>query len=529
MQSNFHFIDGAIIVVYLVILSAIGFYFSKRQKGIEDFFLARRSMAWFPVGLSLMAALNSGIDYIMQPSTIALYGIIFLAGTVSWIFLYPWVAYVSLPFFRRLNLYTAYQYLERRFDVRVRGLAATIFIFWRLGWLATALYAPCLAVNVATGGQLGVLPMIIVLGSVVTLYTMLGGIKAVIWTDVIQFCIMFGGLAATVAIVICNVPGGVPEILRTAASADKLVLFPPVPGAEHAGFLQKALLYLRKEDLMFAIILAAIVGRMAGYTCDQVMIQRFQTTKSVKDSRQAFIINAVGDALWMFGLGFVGLALFAYFGHHPMPKGSNPDYILPYFMSTVFPAGAVGLVIAAIFAASLSSIDSAINSCTSVFVVDFYNRLFLKRHNATEDLSPEEQRSQVRVSRMATVAFGIVGIILGANIGKIGPMIKIANKVIQPLTGPLLGLFLLGMFTKRARSEGALIGGIVGAGVSFYVAFGTDIGFIWPTVFGLVATLVIGYAVSLASGPPVKSQAGMTFKSVMKQPEVSAREEAVAD
>jgi len=519
MHTNFHFIDGLIIVVYLVILSAIGFYFSRRQKGIEDFFLARHSMAWFPVGLSLMAALNSGIDYIMQPSTIAKYGIIFLSGTASWLVLYPWVAYVTLPFFRRLNLYTVYEYLERRFDVRVRSLAAGIFILWRLGWLATAMYAPCLAVKVATNGQLQVLPMIIVLGSVVTLYTMLGGIKAVIWTDVIQFCIMFGGLAATVVIVVMNVPGGAPEIWHTAANAGKLSLSTNIPGMATAGLFQKALFFLKEPATVFGIIVAAIVGRMAGYTCDQVMIQRFQTTRSVKDSRRSFVINAIGDAFWMFGLGFVGLSLFAYFGHHPLPAGSNPDDILPYFISTVFPAGAVGLVIAAIFAASLSSIDSAINSCTSVIVVDFYNRLFLKTHLGTSDLSSESQRTQIRVSRFATLGIGVLGIILAANVGRIGPLIKIANVVIQLFTGPLLGLYLLGMFTKRARSEGALIGGIAGAGMSAYVAFGTKIGFIWPTVFGLATTLVVGYAVSLMAGPPVKSQGGLTFKSVMSLPE----------
>src|SRR5206468_4402382 len=115
-------------------------------------------------------------------------------------------------------------------------------------------------------------------------------------------------------------------------------------------------------------------GRMAGYTTDQVMVQRFQTTRSVADSRRAFVINAAGDALWMFGLSFVGLALLAYFVHHPHPDDLAPDKVLPYFMTQVFPPGAVGLVIAAILAASLSSIDSAINACTSVLVVDVYSR-----------------------------------------------------------------------------------------------------------------------------------------------------------
>src|SRR5205823_11033799 len=161
-----------------------------------------------PVGLSLLAALNSGIDYLMQPASTIRYGVILLVGTSSWLFLYPWVTKVTLPFYRRLGVFTAYEFLEARFDVRVRSLAATIFVVWRLGWMATAIYVPCLAIDAATGGRIDFRVMILVLGVLVTLYTMLGGIEAVIWNDVIQFCIMFGGLGATVWIALHHVPGG---------------------------------------------------------------------------------------------------------------------------------------------------------------------------------------------------------------------------------------------------------------------------------------------------------------------------------
>src|SRR6266540_6484556 len=205
-------------------LAAIGMYFSRRQHGFDDFFRARHSMAWLPVGLSLMAALNSGIDYLMQPASTIRYGVILLTGTVSWLFLYPWVSRIVLPFYRRLNVYTAYEFLEARFDVRVRTLAATIFIVWRLGWMATAMYVPCLAIDAAAQGRADVTTMIVVLGVLVTLYTMLGGIQAVIWNDVMQFCIMFGGLAATVWITQAHVPGGLGEIWTAATEAGKTSL-----------------------------------------------------------------------------------------------------------------------------------------------------------------------------------------------------------------------------------------------------------------------------------------------------------------
>ncbi|MBI3921586.1 MAG: sodium/solute symporter [Armatimonadetes bacterium] len=519
METNFHWIDGIIIIAYLVTLTGIGVYFSKRHKGLEDFFLAGQSMAWLPVGLSLMAALNSGIDYLMQPSATIKYGLILLLGTTSWLMLYPWVAKVTLPFYRRLNFITAYEYLEDRFDVRVRTLAASIFILWRLGWLGTAMYVPCLAVSAVTDERL-LIPMIVVLGSIVTLYTMLGGIKAVIWTDVIQFCIMLGGLAATVAIVTANVPGGVAEIWQTAHATGKTSLSIPIAGMANAGFFEKLHLFFKEPITIVGLLAATMVGRMTVYTCDQVMVQRFQTTRSVRDSRQAFVINAVGDAIWMIGLAFVGLALFAYFQHHSLPEDFKSDKILPCFMSQAFPAGAVGLVIAAIFAASLSSIDSAINSCTSVAVVDFYNRLFLRRQSQGEAFPEEEQRGQIRVSRIATLAFGVIGIVLASNVGRIGDLIEICNKVIQSFTGPLFGIYLLGMFSLRASSGGVLIGGLVGAAVSLYVAFFSGLSFLWPSAFALLATLIVGYTLSLCERPPAPNQVELTFRRVMNRPEL---------
>src|SRR6266849_3458706 len=181
MQAFLHPLDVAIIVLYLATMAGVGVYFSRRQTTVEEFFVARQSMAWLPVGLSLMAALNSGIDYLMQPSATIRYGLILLVGTSSWLFLYTWVSRITLPFYRRLDMLTAYEFLEARFDVRVRLLAAGIFIVWRLGWMATAIYVPCLAINAAAQGRADVTTMIVVLGVLVTLYTMLGGIQAVIW------------------------------------------------------------------------------------------------------------------------------------------------------------------------------------------------------------------------------------------------------------------------------------------------------------------------------------------------------------
>ena len=237
--------DVTILGAYLVSLAAIGIFFSKRQHKLEDFFLARRGMSWLPVGLSLMAALNSGIDYLGQPSFTIKFGLVVLVGNLSWFVLYPYVFFVTLPLFRRLDVYSAYEYLERRFNLGVRGLGAMIFILWRLSWMATALYVPCLAITSVIGRPDLLVPMIVTLGALVTFYTMLGGIKAVIWTDVLQFCIMGAGLAATVIVAWYHVPGGWSEI---ASSAGKLgadqarAAIPTSPGlgAIHCALLRRS-------------------------------------------------------------------------------------------------------------------------------------------------------------------------------------------------------------------------------------------------------------------------------------------------
>lgn len=515
IQTSLHTLDVVIIAVYLTSLAAVGIYFSRRQKNLDVFFLARQSMAWLPVGLSLMAALDSAIDYLMQPSATIRYGLILLIGTSSWLVLYPWVSKVTLPFYRRLNYYTAYEYLEKRFDVRVRALAAVIFIVWRLGWMATAIYVPSLAISTATGDRIPLTLLVAGLGILVTLYTALGGIEAVIWNDVAQFCVRFGGLAAVVVIAAMSVPGGFGHIWEIASSAGKTSAIAPVDLGS-GGFIERLQAFFFQPLNVVSIMFSMVVGRMASYTSDQIMVQRLQTTRSLKDARQAFVVNAAGDALWMFALSFVGLALFAYFQAHTLPENFSTDKILPYFMSLTFPPGIVGLVIASIMAASLSSVDSAINSCTSVLVIDIYHRLIVGRETSHEGTESGGGRRDVLVSRVATVGFGVLGTILAMNVSRIGSLLEIANKLINAFAGPLFGIYILAMFSRRATSGAALVAGILGSAVSYYVAYLSRIGFMWPSTLGFAATVAAGLLISVVGrSTPSDAALRLTWRSVM--------------
>jgi sodium-coupled monocarboxylate transporter 8/12 len=538
--TTFTWIDALMILAYLLMLVFIGVYFSRRQSNLEEYFLASKTMSWLPIGMSLMAALNSGIDYVMQPSSIIIYGLIFIVGVCSWFFLYPWAAYVTIPFYRRLNVLSAYEYLETRFDGKVRTLIALLFLAWRIGWMGTAIYVPCLVLSEISGGMFQPWQLVIVMGFVVTVYTMLGGIKAVIWTEVIQFCVMLTGLGIMVAVVIYQVPGGVSGIWRIASEGGKTAMAYQIPGFANADFWHKVQMFFAEPKTAVGLLIASVVGRMNVYTGDQIMIQRFQTSKSIKDSRQGFIINAMGDSVWTIGLSFVGLGLYAFYKVQAKPAelDTYPDHTVPYFLRTMFPTGILGLVLAATLAASLSAIASAINSCTTVTMVDFYGRLIKRksmraaeasRPGATleyENAKTEAQsRQDVLLSRIITVGFGIVGIVIASNVSRLGNIIEIAQKVIQTYTGPMLGIYLLGMFTRRANAAGALLGGILGTATGIYIAFfnkdasGHDrIAFLWPTVFGFVITFVCGYLLSLVLGKNVSEQAKeLTWTRVMKR------------
>ena len=502
-MGGLHPVDAGILVAYLVALAGIGIYFSRRQEKLEDFFLARRGVSWLPVGLSLMTALNSGIDYLMVPSTVIKFGIVILVGNLTWLLLYPYVFFITLPMFRRMRVYSAYEYLEHRFGLAVRGLGAVVFVFWRLGWMATALYVPCLAISSVVGDKNLLTPMIILLGGVVTISTMLGGIKGVIWTNVMQFCIMFGGLAGTIAVAWYHVPGGVAEIAASTFKAGTVDASAPVETAIQlsgpiGGFFQPIIEFFTIPVTAIGLFIAVLVYRLGTYTSDQVMIQRFQTTRSIREARQGFLVTAISDVVWMTALAVVGLALFAYIQHNPLPEEvlRNPDEVFPYFMSQVFPVGIVGLVIAAIMAASLGSIAGAINSLTAVAMVDFYKRLWLGRSAQQAAESKREERREVLVSRMTTLVVGVLGTTLSCNVARMGTILEISNKVINSFTGPLLGIFLLGMFTRRANGVGVFLGGFVGTAVTLFTVHLSNLGavsFLWTSTSGLIVTLLVGY------------------------------------
>jgi SSS family transporter len=508
-QSGLHFLDWLVLGVYLVGVIVLGASFYKGQKTTKDFFLAGRSMSWIPVGLSVVATLFSAISYIALPAANQRFGIILVAGSLAVFACIPVVNRVFMPFYHKMQVYSAYEYLERRFDIRVRCLASGLFILWRIVWMSTAVYAPSLALWAATGGQIPLIPTIIILGLFATFYTVLGGMKAVIWTDVIQFVVLFGGMVLAIIFIVLKIPGGVGEIWQTASDAGKTAFLIDVPGVQQATTAWgKIVAYFTVQDrvTLMAVIIASFVGHVGFYTVDQATVQRYFTAKSLKDAKKSFWLNSFANVSLHFGLAFLGLALLAYFMRHPYPETIQglpfkSDWGYPYFAATALPVGVAGLLLAALYAATMSSVDSGINSCTTAFMVDFWRRF--KFGEVSVDVtreSDEENAHDLHLARVLTIILGLFITFVACFVGNLGTIIEIAGKLVNGFCGPMFAIFLLGMFTKRARSLGVCFGAGGAMLIMWYFTFFSTakLNFEWPSTFGLILALSLGYGLSLA-------------------------------
>lgn len=509
--DGLHWVDWTVMGVYLAAMVAVGASFYKGQKSTKDFFLAGRSMSWLPVGLSLVATLFSAISYMAIPSGIQKYGLILVAGSFMVFACVPIVNRMFMPFYSRMELYSAYEYLERRFDVRVRCLASGIFILWRIVWMSLAVYAPALALNVATGGQLNLTWTIIALGLFATFYTALGGMKAVIWTDVIQFLVLFGGMVLASILIIFKVDGGVAGMFGAMQDAGKTAFVASMPEMEQAtGWLAKLRIYFTKDQAtLIGTLVASLVGHIGFYTVDQVVVQRYLTTKSLRDARRSFWLNAAANTTLHFCLAFLGVALFAYFIQHPHPatlmgQDFKADWRYPYFIATAMPIGVAGLLIAALYAATMSSVDSGINSCTTAFMVDFWRRLKHGQvHVPPEAEKGAEAQRDLRMARILTLLIGGLVTVIACYVGELGDIIQIAGKLVNGFCGPMFAIFILGILCKRARPLGVCLGGLISLLTMWYYTFFSTakLSFQWPSTFGLLLALGLGYGLSLLEKP----------------------------
>ncbi len=482
-RAAFSTFDYIAVVIYLVGIAAFGSSFYRRKSTAKDYFLGGRSMSWLPVGISIIAADLSAITVMGAPAWSFKNNLQFMWVAVGYPLVAPLAILVFVPFYSRLNLYTAYEYLERRFNLTVRLLVSLLFQALR-GWhVAVAIYGPALVINMVTG--LPVWESILVMGLFTTFYTALGGMKAVIWTDVIQFATVTSGIVLILVMAILRVPGGLGTVYRVASDAGKLKLLN---------------LSLDPHELtsLFACIIGGAVLSLAPLTTDQAILQRLFTTKSTAECRQSVLLQAILVVPITWTLYILGVALFVFYHAHPagMAGLTNADAVVPFFAVHELPVGISGLVIACIFAASMAVMSAGINSLTTASIVDIYQRVL--RPNAP----PEHY---VAAGRLGTVAWGLVTTALALLALGGGDLVIMYPRVASILSGPTLGIFLLGTMARRANSTGVLTGAVAGA-IAVTLTIGAGWSFLLYGPAGVLATLIVGYLASFFAERPPKSK-----------------------
>lgn len=474
-------IDYAMLLIYLAAMVWVGFLFADKQKTSEDFFLAGRNMPWLAVAMSMYASLTSAVTYMGLPGLAYRSNVTLLAVAVVSPLLAPVLIYVFYPVYRKLGITTSYEYIGIRFGETARKTAAALFLLARLGWMATVIYAPALALSIATG--LPLLISILLMGGIATLYTVMGGLAAVIWTDVAQFITLIGGAIVVALFLIRLSPDGATGIITFARDNNHLQL---------DGSISLFRMTLTGVAISF------FFQMMQDYGTDQVTVQRLLSTRTKGGMAKAILFNAVTDFCLVCLLLFIGLGLFSYYQQNPgaLPEGISGDRIFPYFVAHVLPTGLSGLLVAAIFAAAMSSMDSGINSMATVVINDF----ILPAGGNTQ----QESGSVLRLARILTAVFGLLATALAAYLfffSKTRGIIETFATFMGLFSAPVLALFLLGLLTKRGSFTAWIPAALAGIAFTGWLQT-TDVSWIWYFPAGFAVTFTAAWTRSLLFSRP---------------------------
>ena len=485
-----HSVDWLVILVYLFGMLGIGLYFYTRhaQDTKSDFFLGGRSIPFWAAGISLYASNASSISYIAVPAKAFATNWQYLMSNLIVVLGLVFVAIWIVPLLRRLNLMSSFQYLETRFHPSIRILSSALFIVFQLGGRMTIiLFLPSMAIATVTGFDVGF--SILIMGGITIIYTVLGGMKAVIWTDVIQLFVMFGGTFFAIGFIFMMLDGGIGEFFSVAMADHKLELVDwsfNLTGATIWGFV-------------FLVTFDTILT----FPKDQVLMQRILSTATAKDAgRSVWVFAAIvlpGSVLFY----LVGTALYVFYQSHPerMDPSLSIDATFPLFIAAELPMGVAGLIIAGIFAASMSTLSSILNSVATLATVDFYEKIF---KNSSE-------RKTIRFAEITTVVAGMIGIGLALLLTRfeIKSLLDLALELWGLLGGGFAGAYTLGMFTRRSNWQGVTIGVAVSITVTL-VAWAVDL--VHPYFYlplSVFVCIVVGYAASWFFPAPV-SLKGLT-------------------
>lgn len=459
-ESGFGWINYTTLIAYLCITIFIGYYFSKNNKSTSDYFLGGGRIPWWAAGLSIYATMLSAITYLSQPALAYAFDWQAYLGYFTILMIVPIVTTFYLPFYRRLQVTTAYEYLEKRFNVSIRMFGSASFMLFQLARMGIVVYLPALAIATVTG--IDIYTAIILMGVLAIIYTVMGGMEAVIWTDVIQVIVLIAGLIIGL-IYIGHKIGDLGKIYDIAMSNDKFKLFD--------------FRFSWTEVVTWSLFLGSFALNFAPYTTDQSVVQRYMTTADEKQARKSIWLNgliAIPAGILIF---LMGTFLFVYFREHPefLDVGMRNDGIFPLFIVEHLPAGVAGLVIAGIFSASMSSLDSSMHSVSTAFTVDWYKR-FTTNFSETKAL---------KIAKMSTIIIGAFGTLIACLMATypVTSLFFFFQEIVGLFGSALAGIFILGIFFKRTNAFGAIMGVVLSVASLIFVKYYTNMNFyIYPLI-----------------------------------------------
>ena len=486
-------LDWTVCFAYLAVIVSVGAYFSRQQATNDDYFLGGRRMHWIPVGLSLFATTFSSNSFVGLPAEAAyknyhlLLAIFFIPLIVI-----PLTAIYFMPFYRRIGITSPYEYLERRFSRPVRLVASLNFMFYSAGWMGNMLVAAGKILQVVLkANDAQVFYILIVVGLIATMYTAMGGVKAVIWTDTLQAFALGAGMIFLLVIALSKIEGGAAAMFEFAAADGKFDMF-----RTDGGF---------KQPNLFSACAFGFFVYMGGQVASYTAVQRYVTVQSTSDAQRAMAIKAVFTAVICTLFFVVGTSLYVFYQqsapeiYDHFADGKKADQLLPHFVLNYTGGfGMTGLLLAGLFAAAMSSMDSAINSMTASLVTDW--------------LRGKEVGSLL--NRTFTGLFGLAAICLACLIQLIDmPVFDILMSISGAFLGILLGVVLLGTMVRRANTMAAIsafIFGLIGFGLARYLEVQTWWDGAFACCFAFSAGLLTMY---LAPPPRLEQIDGLTLRS----------------
>src|SRR3984957_314157 len=470
-------LDIAVIAAYLAGITLFGIAFRRGQSSVRDYFLGGRTAPWWALALSIVATETSTLTIIRTPGMAFTGNLTFLQFVLGYLIGRLVIVLLFLPHYFREDYYTTYQLMEKRFGARVKAVAASTFLVTRVLAEGVRVAAIALVVTVALGTAQRT--SILLIMTLVLIYTFEGGMKAVIWTDVVQFLLYFSGSLAAFFLLWHKIPGGWQAIAQAAEPAGKFRIFD-----FSFSFTNPGKLYT-----FWSGLIGGTFFTMASHGTDQTIVQRLLAAKSERESKMALLASGVIIFLQFALFLVLGVMLYAWHGAPALVAGRSYDSVFPDFIVTAMPAGVRGAILAAILAVAMSNASGSLNSLAASSVVDFHH---LRGLRALE----ENPARLLRRSRWMTLVWGIALAALGTI--RWGPLLEAGLTIAAITLGILLGLFLLSFLFPRATAPGVLSGMFVGLAVILYLHFRTPLLWTWYVPLSACITFLAGALASLA-------------------------------